>query len=306
MTNLKIGVVGHGYWGSKVYQEYVDLIEDDSIAEVHVCDTNPKRISSIKSADGTWTATKEMIEYVDAIHVCTHNATHYEIAKSAIENETDVLLEKPLTTNRRTAFDLVELASQHGRILQTGHIFRFANVIRKIQSLIEEHHFGEIYQYNLSWTHYIDPIDGTDVLWDLLCHPIDILNFITGSWPTDACGYATSHRRNEGSESAQVLLQFPRAMAGIQVSWVNPVRRRHLEIVGSTSSLQAECVKQKIHFHDEDSSKVIDIESNNTIRAEAENFIRAIETNKNAYNSAIVGARTVDAIEMINETIKRL
>lgn len=304
MSNPAIAVIGHGYWGSKVFEEYVALRGGGLVDEVHVCDIDSDRIAPLGAADGTSTSTEETIHRVDAVHVCTHNTTHYEIAKVALENDTDVLLEKPLTTNRRTAFDLVEIASQYGRILQTGHIFRFANAIREVKSIVDQGRLGDVYYFDLRWTHRIDPIRDTDVLWDLLCHPIDILNFVSGSWPTAAAGYARSHRRESGSESAQIYLQFPGATAGIQVSWVDPVRRRLLEVVGSEGSVIVECVDQTIQTHDGDSVELIEVDRNNTIRAEAENFLQAIKTNKNAYNSAIVGARTVDAIEMVEGALE--
>ena len=37
----------------------------------------------------------------------------------------DVLVEKPIATSVSEASRLIELAAQHGRILQTGHLERF-------------------------------------------------------------------------------------------------------------------------------------------------------------------------------------
>ena len=67
-----------------------------------------------------------------------------------------------------------------GLMLQVGHIFRFVDIARKVKELYERDTFGDLYYMKLSWTHKIPPIKNTDVVYDLLPHPIDIINFITG------------------------------------------------------------------------------------------------------------------------------
>lgn len=45
----------------------------------------------------------------------------------------------------------------------------------------------------------------------------------------------------------------------------------------------------------------IEVNANNTIREEALNFLNAIKTGKNTFNSAIVGARCVEMIDRVIE-----
>jgi predicted dehydrogenase len=89
----------------------------------------------------------------------------------------------------------------------------------------------------------------------------------------------------------------------MQVSWNDRKRRRILEIAGSDRSAQIECVDQEITVYSDNDTEPITVDKNNTIRDEAENFVEAILTGKNTFNSAIVGARTVDEIATIEEEI---
>jgi len=137
-----------------------------------------------------------------------------------------------------------------------------------------------------------------DILWDLLPHPLDILNFITKKWPVEFVGVGRAFRRSELNEVVSLQALFDNGtFANIHLSWLSPVRRRILEIVGSKRTALVECVKQEIKIYESNEEKLLEIEVNNTIRDEALNFIRAIETRKNNFNSSIVGARNVEMIE---------
>lgn len=61
-----------------------------------------------------------------------------------------------------------------------------------------------------------------------------------------------------------------------------------------------DCVGQEIEAYGEDGSKNrLEVSANNTIRDEALNFLDAIKTGKNTFNSAIVGARCVEMVERV-------
>lgn len=301
-TTMKVGVVGLGYWGSKVVREYVRLRNEGRLDGVFVCDRDESKLGGIEEVDGEFGSAEELTGEVDALHVCTDNHTHHSIADHALRNQTDVLVEKPLTTDRKTAYDLVERASENGQILQSGHIFRFAEVVRDVKQKYEEGFFGDVRYFTLRWTHDIDPIQGTDVFWDLLPHPIDILNFITGEWPNNPGGLADNNMTTEGHEAANVQFELGDSLATVQVSWVDPIRRRTLEVAGEERGGVAECTEQTLEIHGGNGVEELGWD-NNTLRDEALNFIESIETGRNTFNSAIVGARTVDAIQSIREEV---
>jgi predicted dehydrogenase len=179
----RIGVIGLGYWGSKVVEEYLSLRDEGEIAEVIVCDNVESSLDAVDGADKYFSSLKPTLKKVDAIHICTPNDTHAPIGTEALSSGVDILIEKPFTTNRDAAFALMETASRENRIIQTGHIHRFANAIKKLRDLYRDGKFGTLHTISLRWTHHIRPLPETDVLWDLAPHPIDILNFVTDDWP---------------------------------------------------------------------------------------------------------------------------
>jgi UDP-N-acetylglucosamine 3-dehydrogenase len=294
----QVGVVGLGYWGSKVVEEYVALRDDGKLEKVVACDIDEEKFSSLDGIDQCETDLSKTIDTVDALHVCTSNDSHKPIATQAMDAGLDVLVEKPLAVSTDQAFDMVEHASETGQVLQTGHIFRFANVVKTLRELITDDYFGDVYYYDLAWTHRIEPRFAEGVTWDLLTHPTDILNFLTGSWPTVIGGTVESYRADV-AESAEIHLKDNESdiRANVSLSWVDPVRRREVRVVGEQRSAVAHCADQQLEIYEGDSSFTYDVEPNNTIRTEAENFLNTIETRENKFNSAIVGARAVQVIE---------
>ena len=126
---MKVGVIGIGRWGTKVAREYIALMNEGTIDSVVLCDTNESQLRQFNGCAELCNEFNEFIKKVDAIHICTPNNTHYEIAKEALENNVHVLIEKPMAESLTEAFKLVELALSKNLVLQVGHIFRFANIV---------------------------------------------------------------------------------------------------------------------------------------------------------------------------------
>ena len=308
---MNIGVIGLGYWGNKVLREYIDLVEEGKIDGVGICDV---RKGIVEKFDDIFDAaiTKTDNDYkgflkdddIDAVHICTNNATHYEVAKEALQNGKHVLLEKPMTIDAHKAYELVEISANNGLILQVGHIYRFANVIRKAKELMEKEYFGNTYYLTLKWATLMEPIQGVDIIWDLLPHPLDMIHFITGKWPSGWQVMARAYRREKPNEMTFINLDYGDFIANIELSWVTPERKRLLAIVGSDRSAEIECVEQKMQIFEMDEKNFdVEINANNTIREEALNFIGSIKDRKMPFNSHIVGAKNVDVIEKIMESI---
>src|SRR5208283_1654660 len=137
-----------------------------------LCDHNIANLKPFADKICTSSSIDETLSKVDMVHICTPNFTHFELSKKALELGVNVLIEKPMSENVQNAYDLLELAVSKGLILQVGHLFRFANIVRKIKQLVESEELGDIYHFNMSWTHLMPSIDNVDVIFDLLPHPL--------------------------------------------------------------------------------------------------------------------------------------
>lgn len=293
---MKAGVIGAGHWGRKVAKEYAALVKEGLLESVVICDIDDSKLKPFATVCRTSSDLDTVLNEVDMIHVCTPNSTHYEVSRKALEMNRNVLVEKPMAARVDHAFDLAELSMKKGVVLQVGHIFRFADIVRKIRQLYAEGEFGEPYYFNLEWTHLMEPITDVDVIYDLLPHPLDIVHFVTGKWPHSLNGIGKAFRRSKLPEAAFIEARYHGFFANFHLSWVFPVRMRKLEIVGSRKSVVADCVEQTARIYEGNEVQDISVNPNNTIRAQILNFIKSIRTGESDYNSSIIGARSVEII----------
>jgi predicted dehydrogenase len=317
-NQVKIAVIGAGYWGEKLIEEYLKLSNKPTVKLSAIIDKNRERLNYIKDKHNLpdkilHSEFQEFLKYdneVDAVHIATPNETHYQIALEALERGKHVLLEKPMTTSSRSAFKLAREAEKRGAVLLVGHIFRFNNAVNMAKSLIENKTLGKIYYLNIRWTTYMQNLPERDIVFDLAPHPIDIINHLLEEWPINVYSKAKSFKRRlKGlEESAFITMEMPEdTVAGITLSWIQSgAKTRTVEIVGENSTLYVDALNQKVQLYDNNNNKSeIQIEVNNTIEAMIKHFIDRIINESPPINSPLIGAITVHILEKIRESIEK-
>jgi len=279
---VRIGVVGIGNWGTKVLREYQELEQQKIITKVVTCDID-------KSRNPDYTNFDEMLPNIDAIHICTNNSSHYELARKALDAGKHVMLEKPMTISSKDDIDIVELAKDKKLVLQVGFIWLHSNVIRKIKELIEHDFFGRIYYIKMRWSFLQPMIPNTDVIWDLLPHPISILLYFFGQYPLEISKISNCFRRKKLDEVAFIGFKFPLGiLAHVELSWLELPKTRTLEIVGSKNSVFLDLQKS-----------ALGVEANNTILDEISYFVECIKGRHDIVRSGTIGAETTEIIEWV-------
>lgn len=304
---MKVGVIGSGYWGKKVISEYIRLKEEDIIDEVLVFDKN---LNSIPKSNNIVVKTSKdsIIKEADAIHICSPNSSHYEIAKAAINLGKHVLIEKPMTLNLIESNELVLLAKEKRLVLRVGHIFRFSNNINMLRSIISSGILGKIQYSLITWGHLFPSSSTTDagVLWDILPHPLDILLFTTNESPIVIEKLNSSKNMEMDNKFSMVRAIFKSGhVSFIFVSGIHPIKTRKIEIVGTNGSLSTEALSNTIEFRSSKSSdenKIYYVEINNTILDEISEFINDIKKGQeDSINSGLVGRDVVGLLERVTD-----
>src|SRR5277367_4034545 len=111
---LKVGVIGYGYWGPNIVRNFHGQERSRVVA---VCDKSPKSLQRARMAVPDIATTSDFSELltspdIDAIAVVTPVWTHFELAKTALENGKHVFVEKPFTCTTAQAEELIELAER--------------------------------------------------------------------------------------------------------------------------------------------------------------------------------------------------
>ena len=244
---MKVGVIGVGYWGIKHVDEYIQLGHD-----VIICDKSQGNIKNCKKRfDTVEVKNLETIlneKEVTCVSICTPNDTHYDIASKCLIAKKHVFLEKPISTNIEDANKLIELSERNNAILQVGHIYRFNNSVQKARELINNFELGHIYSVNFSWTNFERVFNDKGIILDLI-HPVDIIdNIFCGDYENIKCrGWGFRQKNTEFAIINYKLItsENKSIFVNIELSWLNPIRKREMVVIGSEKTLQVDCVNQK-------------------------------------------------------------
>jgi predicted dehydrogenase len=175
---------------------------------------------------------------VDAVHICTPNARHFDMASEAIEAGKHVLCEKPLATTSADAIDLVDRATDGGLVLMPGHTFCYSPSVNKVRDLIREDVLGEVYFVTSSRMN-LGKYQPDGVIMDLAPHDLSILLYWLEQPIVEVAATARSIFQAEIPETAFITLTFAGgAQANVQISWLAPRKVREMTIVGSRRMVQ--------------------------------------------------------------------
>jgi predicted dehydrogenase len=191
---------------------------------------------------------------IQAVHICTPNASHFRIAKLALEAGKHVLCEKPLATSSADARRLVELARERGLRNCTCHNLRYYPMVQHMRRMREDGDLGEILivqgtysqdwlLYDTDWNWRVTSTDGgpSRALADIGSHWCDMAEHVTGQRITSVCAdLQTFHKARDTEDFGAVIFRMgDRARGAFTASQVSAGRKNRLsiEIYGSKSGV---------------------------------------------------------------------
>lgn len=234
---LSVGVVGLGHWGPNVVR---NLARHPRVRLRCVCDTNPdafERVQLLVEPECRRVLDADEVygdPEVDAVVIVTPAASHYPLAKRALESGKHVFCEKPLALAVEEGEELCALADRAGLKLMVGHTFLFNNAVLKLKELIDGGHLGEkIYYLTATRTHLGLVRKDASVLWDLAPHDVAIMNFLLGAVPERVSAVGARPLLLAWEDVAFLHLTYPNGVIGsIHVSWVDSHKERMLAVIG--------------------------------------------------------------------------
>jgi predicted dehydrogenase len=174
MKKVRLGVVGVGYLGKYHAEKYAGMAHVDLVG---VVDTHRSLADGIASKFNTQAFYNhlDLIGKVDAVSISVPTPEHFIVSRDFLENDIDVLIEKPITTSLAEANELIHLAESRGLIIQVGHLERFNPAVTALQGVIKKPMFIESHRLSI----FKDRCTDVSVVLDLMIHDIDIiLNFV--------------------------------------------------------------------------------------------------------------------------------
>jgi predicted dehydrogenase len=325
---IRIGVIGYGYWGPNIVRNF----HTHECSEVAlVCDKSPKAQERLKKSHPAIPFTTDPMELlkstnIDAVAVVTPVWTHYELAKSALENGKHVFVEKPFTYTVAQAEELIELADRKNLQIMVDHTFLFTGAVKKIRQLIDEGALGNLYYYDSLRVNLGLFQHDVSVIWDLAPHDLSVMDDVIKERPEAIV--ATGEKHLNGVEDvAFITVYFPkRIIAHVNVNWLSPVKVRTTLIGGEKKMLVWNDLEsdQKIKVYDKGVCMSANpdnlhqllvsyrsgdmwspqLEQLEALGAETGYFLRCIEGDKKPSNDGVAGLRIVRILEAAEKSIR--
>src|SRR5690606_8108736 len=214
---LRVALVGTGirgvsFWGRRLQEQYSDILEF-----VGLCDINKGRVEFAKQYIGTkcpaFLDFEQMMRKTkpDLLIVTTVDATHHEFIVKGLEMGSDVLTEKPLTTDEEKCQQIIDAEKKSDRKLIVGFNYRWSPYATKVKELLAKNSIGRITSVDFHW--YLNTYHGASYfrrwhglkaksgsLWvHKASHHFDLVNWWLDSDPEEVFAYgALEHYGHNG------------------------------------------------------------------------------------------------------------
>jgi predicted dehydrogenase len=254
MNQVRIGVIGCGYWGPNLIRNFVSLTNSE--VEI-VADTRLERLKHIKSLYPQVQITEDYHQLfslnLDAAVIATPPATHFAIAKDCLDNGLHTFVEKPMTLNSHDSEELVDLAERNLLTLMVGHTYEYNPAVQKVKEIIESGELGDIYYLHAVRVNLGLFQSDSNVIWDLAPHDISILLYLLDHFPLSIQAIGEACIFNDKPDLVYMHLEFPdKVSAHLHLSWLDPRKVRRITIVGSNKMLIYDDIEslEKIKIYD--------------------------------------------------------
>jgi predicted dehydrogenase len=229
--------LGCGYWGPNLARNFSSLpqcelryVADPSPARrAFVHETFPK-VSAVETPEAVFDDPD-----VTAVIVATPAASHFALARQALEAGKHVLVEKPLATTVAEVDELARCAARSGLVVMVGHTFVYNAAVRYVKKLIDAGELGDVryvYSQRLNLGRIRSDIDA---LWNFAPHDVSIIQYwLDDQAPTAVLRQGMDFIQPGVDDVVFLNLTYPsKVIANIHVSWLDPQKVRRMTVVGS-------------------------------------------------------------------------
>lgn len=200
MEKIKLCVIGLGTRGRIVYGTEINKFNDIEI--VAAVDFDKNKLDAFSKEHNI---NKEMLftnaddffelgKVCDAVLVCTYDHEHFEMTKSAMKLNYDILLEKPISNIEEESLELLKESMDYSGKIIVAHVLRYTPFFKKMKSLVEENVIGDLVSidhtenignYHMAHSYvrgnWRNSEESAPIILTKSSHDLDILNWIVNS-----------------------------------------------------------------------------------------------------------------------------
>lgn len=206
---LKVGIIGTGWIAEAHIMQYLDMPDVEIVAGADLVEGKAEAFFKQFGVEGArcYPDHKSLLdnEELDAVSICTYNATHAECAIYALKKGVNVLLEKPMCVTLEEGIEIMKAEKESGKIISIGFQPRLDPNMVKLKQIVESGVLGDIYYIQTGGgrrrgiptpfgTTFIQEDTGViGAMGDIGCYSLDmVLNAIGYPKPLTVTGYTSN------------------------------------------------------------------------------------------------------------------
>jgi len=211
-----------------------------------VYDVDRERAESV-AADYDTTAydLQTLLDAVDLVSIVVPTEYHADLARTAIESGTDLLVEKPIVNDVDAGRALVRFAREQDVTLQVGHVERFNPAVRALPDVLADREVIAVEARRLG-----PPFDGdrgvtSGVVYDLMIHDLDVVRSVL-----DVRAQDVDARAGAGGEYVTATVQYDDGIVGtFTASRVTQKKVRELSITTEDAVVTVDYMEQSVKIN---------------------------------------------------------
>jgi predicted dehydrogenase len=232
----KIGLIGCGMWGQNLARNLAQLkvlaaVSDrcgDKAAEFAIQFNN-------KNLDCDAILTDPSI---DGVVIATSAASHDKLAIAALKAGKHVYVEKPLSLTLGGAIKIANAAEKAGKRVMVGHLIRYHAAFCELQGHVSAGVIGRLRHIQANRLAMGRIRNTESVLFDLCPHDLSLILTLAGGLPNKIHCAGSSHVTDGVVDYLSSFLGFENGIsAGMQTSWLSPLKEHKLTVTGTNGSM---------------------------------------------------------------------
>jgi predicted dehydrogenase len=236
---MKVLVVGIGRWGEKHLRVLAELG-----VEVWASDLSLERRDLAARAgvpaDRLVPTFRDALALVDAVDVVTPADSHLAIATESLRAGKACFVEKPVTLTVAEARRLARVATETGRALQVGHIFRFHPVTDVLRERLDAGVLGRVRYGTGSFAGFKRPRTDVGVTSTDALHYFDLFAHLLRRPATAVTATLQDHLGRGLDDLSVCAVEYGDVTAFVEAGYFSPGTRRDCVIVGEEATLAAD------------------------------------------------------------------
>ena len=313
--NIKIALIGCGNWGKNIARNLSQMNALSCIYDPH--SNIAKQVTNDLNLPNYSLNEIFSNKNINAVIIASSAETHKDIAKQALLNNKDVLIEKPFCLSLLDAKYISNLALENNKILMVGHLLNYHNGFTKMKNLILKGKIGSIKNIRAHRLALGAVRSSESVVYDLAAHDISMILSITENLPNNLQVQSIHHNSNLGPDAISVKLSFNKGITAlINCDWMCPYKEHKFSVIGTKGSLIFDDTRDwsskliynpAIINHDNSIDfyplEKIYIDENEPLKNELQEFINSIQTRQNPLTDHKEALKVQTVMEMIDKKL---